>query len=92
MNKEFRLKKEIKQGIWLNLIEEMNKKIKMKWWAKGTEICETLNQIELLLISASTVTGCEYISAFAFLIAIPVGIAILAVGLKMCSITAGIKK
>lgn len=91
MNKEFRLKKEIKQGIWLNLIEEMNKK-KMKWWAKSTEICGTLNQIELLLISASTVTGCEYISAFAFLIAIPVGIAILAVGLKMCSITAGIKK
>ena len=28
MNKEFRSKKEIKQGIWLNLIEEMNKK---KW-------------------------------------------------------------
>ena len=92
MNKEFRSKKEIKQGIWLNLIEEMNKKKKMKWWAKSTEICGTLNQIELLLISASTVTGCEYISAFAFLIAIPVGIAILAVGLKMCSITAGIKK
>ena len=91
MNKEFRSKKEIKQGIWLNFIEEMNKK-KMKWWAKSTEICGTLNQIELLLISASTVTGCEYISAFAFLIAIPVGIAILAVGLKMCSITAGIKK
>ena len=64
----------------------------MKWWAKSTEICWTLNQIELLLISASTVTGCEYISAFAFLIAIPVGIAILAVGLKMCSITAGIKE
>ena len=91
MNKEFRSKKEIKQGIWLNFIEEMNKK-KMKWWAKSTEICGTLNQIELLLISASTVTGCEYISAFAFLIAIPVGIAILAVGLKMCSINAGIKK
>lgn len=29
MNKEFRSKKEIKQGIWLNFIEEMNKK--KKW-------------------------------------------------------------
>ena len=51
-----------------------------------------LNYVEHLLILASTVTGCVSISAFASLICVPVGIASSAVVIKMCAITAGIKK
>ena len=40
----------------------------------------------------STVTGCVSISAFVSLIAIPVGIASFATGLKICAITARIRK
>ena len=40
----------------------------------------------------STVTGCVSISAFASLVGIPVGITSSAVGLKICVITAEIKK
>ena len=41
---------------------------------------------------ASTITGCISISAFASLIGIPIGITSSAIGLKICAITAGIKK
>ena len=44
------------------------------------------------LISASTITGCVSISAFASLIGIPTGITSFAIGLKICAITAGIKR
>ena len=40
----------------------------------------------------STVSGCLSISAFASLVGFPLGIASFAVGLKICSITAVIKK
>ena len=43
--------------------------------------------IEHFLILASTITGCVSISA-----GIPVGITISAIELKICAITAGIKK
>ena len=45
-----------------------------------------------MLILASTVIGCVSISAFASLVSIPVGIMSSAVGIKVCAITAGIKK
>ena len=45
-----------------------------------------------MLILASTVTHCASISAFALLVCVPVGIMSSAVGLKICEITAGIKK
>ena len=45
-----------------------------------------------MLILASTVTDCASISAFALLVCVPVGIMSSAVGLKICEITAGIKK
>ena len=45
-----------------------------------------------LLILVSTVTGSVSISAFASLVAILIGIACSAVGLKICAITAEIKK
>ena len=51
-----------------------------------------LNYIEHLLISMSTVTGCVSISAFASLVGIPVGITSFAIGLKVCVISARIKK
>ena len=45
-----------------------------------------------MLIAISTITGCVSISAFASLVGIPVGIASSTIGLKICVITAGIKK
>ena len=40
----------------------------------------------------STITGCVSISAFSSLAGIPVGITSSAIGLKICAITAGIKR
>ena len=45
-----------------------------------------------LAFLVSTVTGCDSISAFAALVVIPVGSTSSAVGLKICVITARIKK
>ena len=59
---------------------------------KCKKICKYLNYTEHLLILVSTVTGCVSNSTFAFLVAIPVGITSSAVGIKICAITAGIKK
>ena len=50
------------------------------------------NYAKHLLILASTVTGCIRISAFASLVAIPVGITCFAVGIKLCAVTVEIKK
>ena len=44
------------------------------------------------LILTSTVTACISISAFTFLLDIPVGIMSSAIGLTICAIAAGIKK
>ena len=54
--------------------------------------CKDLNYVELLLLLASTVTSCVSISAFASLVCVPVGITSSVVGLKICAVTAGIKK
>ena len=48
--------------------------------------------VEHLLILTSTNTGCVSISAFAWLVCVPVGIMNSAVGTKICAITAKIKK
>ena len=45
-----------------------------------------------MYIMVLTVTGCVLVYKFASLFAIPVGIASSAVGIKICAITAGIKK
>ena len=45
-----------------------------------------------MLILVSTVTGCVSISAFASLVCVPVGITSSAIGIKICAITAGLKK
>ena len=59
---------------------------------KHKKVCKPLNYIEHFLSLASTITGCISISAFAFLLGIPIGITISVIGLKICPITAGIKK
>ena len=59
---------------------------------KPKRFCTTLNYIEHFLILASTITGCISISAFASLIGISVGIISSSIGLKICTIAAGIKK
>ena len=59
---------------------------------KYKNVCTILNHIESFRILASTISGCISISTFASLIDIPIGIMSSAVGLKICTITAGIKK
>ena len=56
------------------------------------KVCATLNYIEHFLILGSTITGCVSISSFSSLVGIPIGIMSSAIGLKICGITAGIKK
>ena len=59
---------------------------------KHKKTCKYLKYIEHLLILVSAVTGCVSISAFASLVYVSVGITSSEVGLKICAITAGIKK
>ena len=56
------------------------------------EVCTTQNYIECFLILASAVTGCISIYVYASLFGIPVGITSSEIGLKICAVTAGIKK
>ena len=51
-----------------------------------------LNSIDHWLIVISTITGCVSISAFASLVGFPIGTTSSATGLKICAITARIKK
>ena len=59
---------------------------------KHKKFCITLNYIEYFLILVFAVTECISISAFASLLGIPSGITSSVIGLKIWSITAGIKK
>ena len=56
------------------------------------KVCTTLNCFEHLLILASTIPGCISFSAFTSLIGIPIVITSSVIRLKICAITAGIKK
>ena len=58
---------------------------------KHKRTCTTLNYIENFFILASTITESISLSALASLIGILIGITSSAIGLKMCTITAGIK-
>ena len=64
----------------------------MNWLVKNKKIFTTVHYIQVSLILISTITGCVSISAFASLVDIPIGISSSVVGLKMCVITAAIKK
>ena len=59
---------------------------------KHKKVCTTLNYIIHFLILGSTIPGCVSISAFASLVGIPIGITSSPIGLKICAITAGIRK
>ena len=85
---EFRLKNTDETRNYL--IEEINRNELMS--IKHKKICTTLNYIEHFLLLASTITGCVSISAFASLIGITIGTTSSVIGLKICAITAGIKK
>ena len=57
------------------LIEEINRNELMI--KKHKKVCTTLNYIKLSLILISPITGCVSISAFAFLVGVPIGIRVL---------------
>ena len=59
---------------------------------KYKKTCKYFSYVEQLLILVSTVSGCVSVSAFASLVCVPVGITSFAVGIKICAITAEIKK
>ena len=88
ISQEFRLKNIDETRNYL--IEEINRNELMS--KKHKKVCTTLNYIEHFLILGSTITGCVSISAFASLVGIPIGIASSTIGLKICVITAEIKK
>ena len=58
---------------------------------KHKKVCTTLNYNEHFLILASVAIGYISISAFASLLGAPIEITSSAIGLRICSITAGIK-
>ena len=88
IRQEFRLKNIDETRNYL--IEEINQnKLISK---KHRKVSITLNFIEHFFILASTIDGCVSISAFSSLVGIPIAITSSAIGLKICSITAGIKK
>ena len=72
------------------LLEEIEKNELIS--KKHKKVCITLNYIEHVLILTSTITGYISISAFASLLGTPIEITSSAIGLKMCTIAAGIKK
>ena len=59
---------------------------------KYKKTCKDLNYVENLVILAFAVTGCVWISTFASLVCVLVGIMSSAGGINICAITAGIKK
>ena len=59
---------------------------------KRKKIRITLNYIEHFITLPSTITGCISLSAFASMIGIPIRTTRSAIGLKVCAITAGVKK
>ena len=88
ISQEFRLKDIDRTRNYL--IEEINRNELIS--KKHKKICTTPNYTEHFLILGSAVTGCISISAFTSLVGIPIGITISAIGLKICAITAAIKK
>ena len=88
MNQDFRLKKidEIRNY----LIEEINRNELLS--KKHENVFRVFNYIDQSLIVISTITRCVSISSFASLVGIPIGITSSTTGLKICVITAGIKR
>ena len=66
---------------WNELVSKNHKKV-----------CTTLNLIEHSLILGSKVTECSSISVLASLVTVPIGFTSSTIGLRICAITAAIKK
>ena len=88
ISQEFRLKNIDETRNYL--IEEINRNELMS--KKHRRVSTTLNYIEHPLILGSTITGCVFISSFASIVGIPIGITSSAIGLKIFAITEGIKR
>ena len=88
MNQELRLKKVDETSNYL--IEEINRNELIS--KKHKNFCRVLNNTDHLLIAISTPTGCVSISTCASLVGIPIWIMSSTIKLKICAITAGIKK
>ena len=73
ISQEFRLKNIDEARNYL--IEEINRNELMI--KKHKKVCTTLNYIKLSLILISPITGCVSISAFAFLVGVPIRIRVL---------------
>ena len=56
------------------------------------KVCRISKYTEHFLILTSAISGCVSISAFAFLVSIPIGTRSSAIELKICAITEAIKK
>ena len=84
INQKLKLKKIDK--IRNSLIQEINRNGLMS--KKHKRVCRVLNYIDHSLIAISTITECVFVSAFASLVGIPIGITSSAIGLKICVITA----
>ena len=86
ISQEFRLKKTyVAKNYFVQ--ETKQNELMSKMYKK---VCMTQNYIGHFLILASVVTGYDSNSAFVFLLGTPIGITSSAIGLKICSITAGI--
>ena len=59
---------------------------------KHKKVSTTLNYIEHFVILGSAITGCVSISVFVSLVCVTIRITSSAIGLKICAITARIKK
>ena len=57
---------------------------------KHKKVCRALNYFEHFLIFISAVSGCVSVSAFSSLVGVPVNVTSSAIGLTICTITAGI--
>ena len=88
MNQELILKKI--DTIRNYLIEEINRNELMS--RRHKRVCRVLNYVGHSLIAISTITGCVLISTFASPVDIPIGITRSSTGLKICVLTARIKK
>ena len=88
ISQEFRLKNLNETKNYL--IEEINRNQLIS--KKHKMVFTFLNYTEHFLILGSAVTGSVSISVFASLVGIPIGITSSAIGLKICVITAAIKK
>ena len=88
MSQEFRLKNIDEVRNYFIEVIKQNELVSKK----HKKACRFFNYIEHLIILISTVSGYVSISAFASLVGIPIGNTISAIGLKICVITARIKK